>query len=124
MIAVVVYLAAWRYLPFFPNREQQDSCTGEPIHAEVGFAQRSKPGEALCGDSMGIAHLSERRMLLSVSDGMGAGVNAARESRIVVKLIEQLVESGVSPENGRYCKYRPYLRGGKRVLPLLMQLLT
>jgi len=114
LIAVVVYLAAWRYLPFFPNRGQQDSCSSEPIHAEVGFAQRSKPGEALCGDSMGIAHLSERRMLLSVSDGMGAGVNAARESRIVVKLIEQLVESGVSPEKAAgIVNTALYLRGGE-----------
>ena len=114
LIAVVVYLVVWRYLPFFPNREGQDSKRSEPIHAEVGFAQRSKPGEALCGDSMGIAHLSDRRMLLSVSDGMGAGVNAARESRIVVKLIEQLVESGVSPEKAAgVVNTALYLRGGE-----------
>lgn len=113
LIAVVVYLTAWRYLPFFPQ-EEQDSRSSEPIHAEVGFAQRSKPGEALCGDSMGVAHLSERRMLLSVSDGMGAGVNAARESRIVVKLIEQLVESGVNPEKAAdIVNTALYLRGGE-----------
>ncbi|MFY9271389.1 MAG: SpoIIE family protein phosphatase [Thermacetogeniaceae bacterium] len=114
MMAVVVYLAAWRHLPFFPKREGQDSYSCEPIHAEVGFAQRSKPGEALCGDSMGVAHLSDRRMLLSVSDGMGAGVNAARESRIVVKLIEQLVESGVSPQKAAgIVNTALYLRGGE-----------
>jgi hypothetical protein len=114
LIAVVVYLLSWRYLPFYPSRDQQDLFPNEPIHVAIGFAQRAKPGETLCGDSMCVTHLKERRILLTVSDGMGAGVNAARESRIVVKLIEQLLESGVHPENAAgIVNTALYLRGGE-----------
>ena len=69
-----------------------------PLEAEIGFSQRSKSTEPFCGDSFAVVHQSPGHLLLTVSDGMGAGINAMRESRIVVKLLEQLIVNGISPE--------------------------
>lgn len=112
--AVGLYLASWQLLPFFPGRDAEDSRKVQPLHAEVGVAQRSKPLEVLCGDSIGVSHLDPRRLLLTVSDGMGSGINAARESRIVVKLVEQLLGSGVDPEAAAgIVNTALYMRGGE-----------
>jgi serine/threonine protein phosphatase PrpC len=114
MIAVGLYLVSWRLLPFIPGREKKDSSDVQPLHAEVGVAQRSKPLETLCGDSFCISRLEQRRLLLTISDGMGSGINAARESRIVVKLVEQLLGSGVKPELAAgIVNTALYLRGGE-----------
>ncbi|HHY31049.1 MAG TPA: SpoIIE family protein phosphatase [Syntrophaceticus sp.] len=113
LIAIGVYLVSRRFLPFLPGREKKVSYR-MLLKAEVGIAQRAKPLETLCGDSFGISHLEPRRLLLTVSDGMGSGINAARESRIVVKLIEQLLGSGVQPEAAAgIVNTALYLRGGE-----------
>jgi hypothetical protein len=112
--AVMLYLAFGRLLPFASDVEDNGSNRVLPLHAEVGVAQRSKPLESLCGDSFCISHLEQRRLLLTISDGMGSGINAARESRIVVKLVEQLLGSGVKPELAAgIVNTALYLRGGE-----------
>lgn len=84
------------------------------LQAEIGFSQRAKPAEPLCGDSLAIAHLDLQRLLLIVSDGMGAGINAARESRIVIKMMEQLIGNGNPPEVAAgVVNTGLYLRGGE-----------
>ncbi len=114
VIAVVLYLAAWRLIPYFPGKESTNFSKMQPLYAEVGYSQRPKPTETLCGDSIGLSHLDPRRLLLTVSDGMGAGVNAARESRIVVKLMEQLLGNNVGPEAAAgIVNTALYLRGGE-----------
>ncbi len=86
----------------------------QPLQAEVGFSQRSKSTEPFCGDSFAVAHQPPEHLLLTVSDGMGAGINAMRESRIVVKLLEQLVGSGISPDAAAgIVNTALYLRGGE-----------
>jgi len=113
IIAIGLYLVSWWLLPFLPGKEKKVS-PRVPLRAEVGVAQRSKPHESLCGDSIGVSHLDPRRLLLTVSDGMGSGINAARESRIVVKLIEQLLGSGIKPEAAAgIVNTALYLRGGE-----------
>jgi stage II sporulation protein E len=113
-MAVGLYLMSLRFLPFYPGRKGGSDHKPQPLHAQVGVAQRPKPEEALCGDSFGVSHLDPRRLLLTVSDGMGSGINAARESRIVVKLVEQLLGHGVDPEAAAgIVNTALYLRGGE-----------
>ena len=53
-------------------------------------------------------------LLLTISDGMGAGINAMRESRVVVKLMEQLMNNGIEPEAAAgIVNAALYLRGGE-----------
>ena len=46
------------------------------------------------------------QVIMSLSDGMGSGETAAQESRKVIELLQQLLETGFSrpfcPENGEY----------------------
>lgn len=65
------------------------------LQVETGWAQLARPDEPLCGDSLAAVPLDAHRFLLVVSDGMGAGVNAGRESRIVTRMLEQLLSGGV-----------------------------
>ncbi len=96
------------------GQERPETLSGLPLEAEVGFSQRSKSTEPFCGDSFAVAHHSPGRLLLTVSDGMGAGINAMRESRIVVRLLEQLISNGITPEKAAgIVNTALYLRGGE-----------
>lgn len=107
----------WAASPFV-NRmlgwERPETLTDLPLEAEIGFSQRSKSAEPFCGDSYGVAHQSPGHILLTISDGMGAGISAMRESRIVVKLLEQLMGNGIDPEAAvGIINTALYLRGGE-----------
>jgi stage II sporulation protein E len=61
-----------------------------------------------------VAHQFPGRLLLTISDGMGTGISAMRESRVVVKLLEQLMGSGMEPEAAAgVVNTALYLRGGE-----------
>lgn len=57
-----------------------------------GAAQVGK--ESICGDSFTIATLKEGKQLVALSDGMGVGENASRESQAAIQLLENLLGSG------------------------------
>lgn len=96
------------------GRERPDALPDLPLEAEIGFSQRSKSAEPFCGDSFAVAHQSPGHLLLTISDGMGAGISAMRESRIVVKLLEQLMGNGIDPEAAAgIINTALYLRGGE-----------
>ena len=64
----------------------------------VGQAQRAKSGREACGDSGGSILLDEGRQLLLVSDGMGCGETAAKESGEAISLVSSLLEAGFKRE--------------------------
>lgn len=116
ILAVALFLASGRFLAGLSGQKPADDWRPEvPLHAEIGFAQRPRFAETICGDSLGVSRLvPRRRLLLTVSDGMGAGVNAARESRIVIKLMEQLVGQELALEAAAgVVNTALYLRGGE-----------
>ncbi|MGI6467617.1 MAG: stage II sporulation protein E [Syntrophomonadaceae bacterium] len=61
-------------------------------NVRCGAAQVGK--EAVCGDSFTIATLKEGKQLVALSDGMGVGENASRESQAAIQLLEKLLGSG------------------------------
>ena len=66
-----------------------------PCHhynVRTGAAQVGK--ETVCGDSFTIATLKEGQQLVALSDGMGVGENASRESQAAIQLLENLLGSG------------------------------
>jgi stage II sporulation protein E len=96
------------------GRTKTRTAPEQPLQAEIGFSQRPKSNEVCCGDSFAVVHQSPEHLLLTVSDGIGAGVNAMRESRIVVKLLEQLMGNGIDPEAAAgIVNTALYLRGGE-----------
>lgn len=93
---------------------QRPPAGSRQLQMETGFAQRAKPDEPLCGDSLATVLLDGQRFLLVVSDGMGTGINAGRESRIVTKMMEQLIASGNPPDVAAgIVNTALFLRGGE-----------
>jgi len=63
--------------------------------ATVGFVSRAKESTQPSGDSHLAAGLPSGRVLLMLSDGMGTGAQAARESRAAVRLIRRFLAAEV-----------------------------
>ncbi|WP_366923328.1 stage II sporulation protein E [Metallumcola ferriviriculae] len=67
-------------------------------HLETGVAQTAKKGSAICGDKVATFNLPEGKAALLISDGMGVGPKAARESNVTVNLLHKLLETGFSTD--------------------------
>ncbi len=63
-----------------------------------GTAKQSSDDEVVSGDNFTCMELDNGQMLLSVSDGMGHGWRANKESESVLELLERMMESGFSEE--------------------------
>ena len=63
-----------------------------------GVAKVPKEKERVSGDSYVCCQEEEGRFVLGMSDGMGSGIDAAKESGMVVELLEQFLESGFTDE--------------------------
>lgn len=63
-----------------------------------GVARLTKEAEKVSGDNY-ICHQEEDgKFVMCLSDGMGSGMDACKESEVVVELLEQFMESGFSQE--------------------------
>ena len=72
------------------------SSTAAPC--QVGGAWRPKDGETVCGDTISHFETEEGVLYLLLSDGMGSGEEAQRESVNVTRLLEQFLRAGVRVE--------------------------
>ena len=61
-----------------------------------GAAWTPKTGQEVSGDSYTFVQNPDGQAIMSLSDGMGSGQTASRESRKVIELTEQLLETGFS----------------------------
>jgi len=69
----------------------------EPYSVSVGIASKKKNGESVSGDR-GTYFKTEQGVLnIILSDGMGSGPDAAKESVVVVRILEHLLKAGVEP---------------------------
>ncbi len=62
-----------------------------------GIAQSGR--EQVSGDNFSYLELDNGQTLLGISDGMGTGAEAGRDSRMVLGLLESLMESGFDEES-------------------------
>lgn len=63
-----------------------------------GVARCGKDGDKVSGDNFTCMELKTGQALLSVSDGMGHGTKAYKESEMVLSLLEDLMEGGFQSE--------------------------
>ncbi|MCU6762918.1 Stage II sporulation protein E [uncultured Roseburia sp.] len=63
-----------------------------------GIARMMKEGEQLSGDNFSFLPLDNGNFVMSLSDGMGCGVQACKESEMVIDLLEKFLEAGFHPE--------------------------
>jgi len=69
-----------------------------PFRLSLGVAVRARDGSDISGDSFAILPLPDGRMALILSDGMGTGPAAARESKAALRLLADLLQAEFSPE--------------------------
>lgn len=62
----------------------------------VGVARLPREGERFSGDNFTYSEEAPGQAIMSISDGMGSGEQASSESRRVVELAQQLLETGFS----------------------------
>ncbi len=62
--------------------------------ASFGYATKAKVGEKINGDSFNVIYTDRSRMIMALSDGMGSGKVAAKESRLVISLLESFLQAG------------------------------
>lgn len=68
----------------------------QPVHSyEVGLSLRPKRGERVSGDSAAHFETEDGTLCLLLSDGMGCGEEARRESALAVRLLERFLRAGV-----------------------------
>lgn len=67
----------------------------ERLGVQLGGAVCAKNSSERCGDCTMTAHLEDGQFLISLSDGMGTGKEAFRESYTAVTLFDEMIESGV-----------------------------
>ena len=67
-------------------------------HIACYVAVEAKEGEKINGDSYSYCKLNDGTFMTIISDGMGSGPQAARESKAAVELLEKFMISGFSNE--------------------------
>lgn len=63
-----------------------------------GIARLKKDGAQISGDNFSFLELERGDLLLGLSDGMGSGSAACKESEMVLDLVERFLEAGFSVE--------------------------
>ena len=59
-----------------------------------GIARVKKDGAKISGDNFSFLELERGEFLLGLSDGMGSGSMACKESEMVLDLVERFLEAG------------------------------
>lgn len=68
--------------------------SAEVFEVAVGVATMPKNRNQVSGDTNTFRHLRDGRYLLAISDGMGVGSKALKESDTAISLLERLLETG------------------------------
>ncbi len=76
-------------------RRQEETVYG--LNYAKAFAQ--KEGELFCGDTAGGYRTGDDRYVFTVTDGMGSGTKAARQSVKAVRVMENLSRNGLGQED-------------------------
>ena len=81
------------------QREKGTAClyrcvSGDALRLDVGTVQMMREGSAVCGDASGEVILGGDREALLISDGMGSGPKAKKESEWTVGAVKAVLNSG------------------------------
>lgn len=70
----------------------------QKYRVNTGIAKISKNNDAISGDNYSFQNLKDSKYMIALSDGMGSGEKAAKESIATITLLEQLMEAGLSKD--------------------------
>lgn len=86
---------------FFLSDEEYESIVFEQEAAYgvlTGAAKATRENEEVSGDTYSVTEQGNGNMVLALSDGMGSGGKAKRDSETVVDLLEKFLEAGFSKD--------------------------
>ncbi len=69
----------------------------EPLSVSVGVASMKKAGESVSGDRGTYFKTEQGILCVLLSDGVGSGENAAKESVAAVRILERFLRTGIDP---------------------------
>ncbi len=72
--------------------------TGKEMIYDVATGSAPKAGQRVCGDSLTYFSGGGSSLFLLLSDGMGSGREAQRESQMTLRLLEQFLKAGIDAE--------------------------
>lgn len=87
-----------------------------------GIAKLPGQGEEVSGDNYSYSGNIPGQVIMSLSDGMGSGIGASRESQKVVELTEQLLEAGFSARSALKLVNTVILMAGAEQHPVTLDL--
>lgn len=61
---------------------------------ETGMVSLPKGGEEVCGDTCAVVELSQGKIALILSDGMGSGIHAQTQSKVAIHFLRKLLIAG------------------------------
>ena len=67
----------------------------EPFAVSVGVAVKKKKGEKVCGDRTSYFKTDEGMFYAILSDGMGSGDNAEKQSAMLIEMLEHFIIQGI-----------------------------
>ena len=102
--------------------QQQEGIPGQNFSLALGAAACPKAGYAETGDSMALREFPGKHLLL-LSDGMGSGATAHRESSTAVALLGDLLSIGVEEKTALECVNRLLMLHGKEDMYATLDLL-
>ncbi len=65
---------------------------------QTGISKAKKDDSIVSGDNISQIRLADGKYLLAISDGMGSGADARRNSKIAISMLERLLSSGFDKE--------------------------
>lgn len=86
-----------------PNRSDENTAgrvtllEAEPLSVSVGVASMKKEGERVSGDRGTYFKTEQGVLCILLSDGMGSGENAAKESVAAIRILERFLRTGIDP---------------------------
>ena len=81
--------------PILGNEYASIACVeGAKYQTIQGVARIGKEGESISGDTFLMTDLPGGKKGIALSDGMGSGEEAFRDSTMVVEMLEELLEAG------------------------------
>lgn len=97
-------------------------CEAGSYRMAYGVARLGKEGKQVSGDNYTYSSNTPGQVIMSLSDGMGSGEQAARESERVVELTQQLLETGFSARAALKMVNTVLLLGGTEQHPATLDL--
>lgn len=87
-------------MPAYIGKEETKIVFREEVRffMNTGVAKATREGEFCSGDNFTMTELTDGTFLGVISDGMGSGEVAGRDSNMVIELMEQFMESGFKKE--------------------------